>query len=157
MSDTDLQSLVSSLSQASVFDQGESARTETGVITFYRENYRRSCLELLFRLCSSEYTRVAQLSEPILTERCASVLQNYIKDKSLQGRYPLSRLRKEELKLILNLSCTLKLTAKSDELTEGERAHLFRLYPLLCKCLQFEDHEVILLLQKCFIEIGESF
>ncbi|CAO3613794.1 unnamed protein product [Cunninghamella blakesleeana] len=149
------------------------------IVPVMKESFAYSALKLLFTLCSSEKQdylevrkRIAEATIPVLLERSETVLRNYSADEPLRGRCPFPRylmgVRKEEILFCLQQSIKLKLQQDILETEEKgtikglllscPRAHLFYLYPSLCRMLTCEDQDVVELIRECLrvagIEMG---
>ncbi|CAO3644476.1 unnamed protein product [Cunninghamella echinulata] len=145
------------------------------IVPVMKESFAYAALKLLFTLCSSEKQdhlevrkRIAQATIPVLVERCETILRNYSADEPLRGRCPFPRVRKEEILFCLQQSIKLKLQQEILETEEKgtikglllscPRAHLFYLYPSLCRMLTCEDQAVVELIRECLriagIEMG---
>ena len=135
-----------------------------------REKFIFSCLEFLFKLCSVSMVsgsvareRVAIRTYPILMQKCVTVLKKYSNEKPLYGKYPIPRVRQEEVIAVLKLICNLELLCKNEEepnslefLKKGKHAHLFHLYPYLCECLKCEDVTVIPIIYNFLCTFGSA-
>lgn len=171
-----------------VDQEGESGDGNTAwinVVVF--ENLSFACLDALFWMCSSTAdgnpsasVRIASEAVKPMLARCKTALETYTADIQLQGRMPFPRLRQQELTTILSKLLELKLVGgclqtKSEGekgrlqtiCLSGPKAHLFYLYPQLCKSIPIlsrqipaiqdddKDAEAIPeLIQKCLESIG---
>ncbi|KAL0093822.1 hypothetical protein F4703DRAFT_1831802 [Phycomyces blakesleeanus] len=143
------------------------------IVPVMKESFAYAALRTLFSLCSSEKQdhlevrkRIAQVTIPVLLERCETILRNYTADAPLLGRCPFPRVRKEEIIFLLQQSIHLKLQKNiiKDESEEkgtirhlvlsGPRAHLFYLYPSLCNMISCDDAVVVELIRECLQTAG---
>lgn len=160
-----------SVKEASIFDQEEKARTQDKSIKITREKYRKACLEILFSVCSAENDLNIGFSKTLiditvkeLISRCEITFSKYVNDKSLQGNFPLSRIRREEVKIILSSLSKFRIRLFDNDDKEYEKSIykddyiiLLKLYPYFCECLAFEDNEILRLLKSCFSTIGQMW
>jgi hypothetical protein len=137
-----------------------------------------SCLMALFLLSragmpgsmpTSRFSRhesIAALTAPLLFHRCRSILESYLAlDRFHAPNVPVPRCRREELGFVLRELCTLEIhpsvtaplfTHRSSP--TGTRAHLLKLFPILCQCITMRESELRELLRDVFqlasIELG---
>jgi len=120
---------------------------------------------------------VAQLSAPLLLHRCESILRSYLLAERLQApNVPLARCRREELAFVLRELCTLQMHPQVADMLlsgadggriaarappadgQGSRAHLLKLFPVLCQCITMREPELRELLRDVFqhasVELG---
>ncbi|ORX90356.1 hypothetical protein K493DRAFT_409906 [Basidiobolus meristosporus CBS 931.73] len=150
-------------------------------VAVQREHYAIICLKCLFKLCSAtsheSFTeeqseavakRIAQVTAPILINRCKFILEAYVVDAPLFGKMPLPRIRQDEIIFVLNELLSLQmqsgiLTQENEQnpikrlVLNSDAAHLFNLYSSLCRALMpKQDPEILALIKRCLERIGDS-
>jgi hypothetical protein len=97
--------------------------TTNTMVPVRRERFAFACLEILFDLCSSGEDlsdssghneteirkRTARTLTPVLMKRCHVLLDAYTADQALLGKCPFPRLRHQEISLVLQRLCELRL------------------------------------------------
>ncbi|KAI8376178.1 uncharacterized protein BYT42DRAFT_573702 [Radiomyces spectabilis] len=155
----------------------ELVGTTGTIVPVMKEAFAYAAFKSLFGLCSADHTdfpqvrhRIAQITIPVLLDRCETILRNYAADEPLMGRCPFPRylmgVRKEEMLFFLKQSIQLRLkedimefhedvkdTAKY-QLLSGPKAHLFYLYPALCHMITCGDPIIVTLIQECLQVAG---
>ncbi|GES88442.1 hypothetical protein RCL_jg5346.t1 [Rhizophagus clarus] len=147
------------------------------IVPVARERFAYACLQCLFDLCSDDQNdeqeirqRIAEVAAPILLERCATVIRNFTADQPLLGKVPFSRVRNDEILLILQKLIKLKFRQNILDVNENEAesnslkkqvlsgpiAHLFYLYPVVCEAINLPDETVRALLKECLRKVGEE-
>ncbi|KAJ3225645.1 hypothetical protein HK099_006478 [Clydaea vesicula] len=159
----------------------------TDIVLTGREDFARSCLSLLFGLCSNtkeDFTdirkRIAGLVIPHLLEKSRYTLKTYATDKPLFGKCPLPRIRNEELIFILThlektnlINAIFKFENETKnkikkEILSGPCALLFSLYFDLIDLLSVVsksgvnnsngDEEIIVdSVKNCLRRVGKEF
>ncbi|KAG9288486.1 hypothetical protein G9A89_015692 [Geosiphon pyriformis] len=140
------------------------------IVPVARERFAYVCLQCLFDFCSDtdtdhpkERQRIAEVAAPVLLERCASVMRNYTADQPLMGKFPLPRVRNDEILLILQQLVKLRFRLNifhpnedeiqtnplREQVLSGPIAHLFYLYPVLCEAISSADEMISVLLRDC--------
>ena len=115
------------------------------------QQFANACFRGLFALCMSgeDDLGIAQIAAPLLIDRCAHVLRQFVIDDRATGQLPLPRARLEEVHFVLSELRKLEMprtvfTGRSQaKLMDygGQRQHLVELYPLLVDCITArEDH-----------------
>ncbi|KAF7724885.1 hypothetical protein EC973_000598 [Apophysomyces ossiformis] len=163
--------------ETTAIDRSSDIVGTTGtIVPVMKESFAYASFKTLFSLCSAEKEdipkvrqRIAQVTIPILLERCETILRNYTADEPLLGRCPFPRVRKDEMLFLLRQCIQLKL--RKDILTSnmqdgqgmlkrlllsGPRAHLFYLYPSLCNMIACEDPVVVELIRECLQVVGKE-
>ncbi|KAF9363393.1 hypothetical protein BGX34_004268 [Mortierella sp. NVP85] len=97
--------------------------TTNTMVPVRRERFAFACLEILFDLCSAAEDlsdssghneteireRTARTLTPVLMKRCRVLLDAYTADQALLGKCPFPRLRHQEISLVLQRLCELRL------------------------------------------------
>jgi hypothetical protein len=118
---------------------------------------------------------VASLAAPLLLHRCQCILSAYLSHERLQApNVPMPRSRREELAFVLRELCTLQLhpqvaaklqvpsaspnSSQPQQSSAPSRAHLLKLFPVLCQCITMREPELRELLRDVFmhasVELG---
>jgi len=127
------------------------------------------CIDELFSLTaggekdSPELQRLAKAVAPWLIWRVGLVLCRYISDHPLRGRMPQPASQKKEMLYLLDKFVWLKsgqqtVQIDSPQIPPSSKRHLFRLFPLISRCVGIaqNDPELLGLLSKALGEMGES-
>ncbi|KAJ2961960.1 hypothetical protein NQZ79_g2896 [Umbelopsis isabellina] len=159
--------------KAAVNRSGDLIATVGTIVPVMKETFAYAALRCLFSLCSKEKEdepevrqRIAEVTAPILLERCEVVLRNYTADQPLLGRCPFPRVRNEEalyiLRQLLHLEMRPNLLNSQDDndikklLLGCSRAHIFFLYPTLCKAMVSNDTSVVGLIGEMLEVAGQA-
>ncbi|CAM0141230.1 unnamed protein product [Umbelopsis sp. WA50703] len=159
--------------KAAVNRSGDLIATVGTIVPVMKETFAYASLCCLFSLCSKEKEdepevrqRIAEVTAPILLERCEVVLRNYTADQPLLGRCPFPRVRNEEalyiLRQLLHLEMRPNLLNSPDDndikklLLGCSRAHIFYLYPTLCKAMVSNDTSVVGLIGEMLEVAGQA-
>ncbi|KAI8578525.1 hypothetical protein K450DRAFT_272753 [Umbelopsis ramanniana AG] len=143
------------------------------IVPVMKETFAYAALRCLFSLCSSDKQdqsevrqRIAEVSAPVLLDRCEVVLRNYMADQPLLGRCPFPRVRNEETLFILRQLLFLEmrpnlLNQEGDDdikklLLGSSRAQIFYLYPTLCKTMVSQDAAVVALIGELLEVAGQA-
>ncbi|KAL7746319.1 Endocytosis and vacuole integrity protein [Sorochytrium milnesiophthora] len=148
-----------------------------------REKFPAACLDVLFAFAepavdAKDTARLRKLAVATLLKRSKDVVAAYSNDKPMQGRMPFLRIRDEEMLAILQRLLDLRLapntlsafgtgrqpTPITEHLLQLPNAHLFYLYPELCRCLAAcgglgsdeNQNQITRLLVKCLELCGQD-
>ena len=182
MAESTLRELVEIFERGSRLDLGAAQYGSPGMrpgsspdaaSVYVRETFARACLTTLFNVCGlagKDQTfplALGRMAGPALLRRCDDVLRRYVRDKSVSGLCPLPRVRNDEVLLVLQQLLDVEMSrgifpsrewphGTASALTEGEKAHLFHLYPTLCYCIASGDPTVVGFIQKILMKVGAA-
>lgn len=112
---------------------------------------------------SPDRIRLAQAAAPYLVLRVGVTLKAYVLDQPLRGRMPQPSSQKKEMLYILrkfvNLDPEPSAIPPVSGIASGNKNHLHRLYPLVCKAMStaWSDEEMTRALNRVLEVVGEDF